>query len=591
MTRERLLHVGLLAVLLVPLVFGKNLLYPFVVYRTYFFYILVDVLFILFLLEYGFRWVQPLWKNGVARAALVLLGVKLLTDLVGVHPWVSMWGNYERMMGFATHAHLLFFFIMAIVVFREPQAYRKLLDALVFIAGAVALYGILTPHPADERLFSTIGNPAFLAGFLLFGVFLGAWRAYEEKIQWRRILLLLSSLLSLIALYQTATRGAMIGLLAGAFIGGLWIAIRKKTFRVPVLVAIALLALGAAALLTGRESALVQESVTLRRLASLSLQDFSVQSRLLVWNMAWQGIKERPVFGYGENNVSAPLDRHMDPNVMETWFDSSHNVFMDTLLAHGFVGFVFFALLLTSVLRLLLYRRHEEPVMSAAVGAAILAYLVQAVFIFDTLVALLPLWLMFGFVAVHAPPSGLAQALRRREKVFVWAVSALLAVLLVSYIRPIRALAALSDGRFEEGLALATFGWGNMATVIRDATLRQPQAFQTLKPVLDRAYETARQKEGELSPYFGDLAQVYLAAPRPLRAAFAPAAEDLLNRAMTLSPGRVDLYFAKAQAVYEQGDAEGAKTLLQEIQTRFPAHVERAEGVLDQLQKIIDAHT
>lgn len=574
MTRQRLLQWGLVAViLLTPLIVGKTLLYPFVVYRTYFFSILVDLLFVVFLLEYGLRWAEPLWKNMVGRAAIIFIGAKLLTDMFGLFPWVSFWGNYERMMGFVTHLHLALFFVMAATVFRAQ--YAKLIDGVAYVSGIVALYGMLQPQTLDERIFSTIGNPAFLAGFLLFGVFFGAWRAWEESVPWRRYLLALSSFVSLIAIYMTATRGAILGLAVGAGVGAAWLAWRKKSMRVPVFVFLCAGVLAFFALRAFQDAPFVREKTTLRRLASISFTDFTVQSRVAAWKMAASGIRERPLLGVGEGNIVHPLDRHMRQELLETWFDSSHNAFLDILLAHGILGFAAYLFLFFSVFRAL------RAMQSVGMLAALIAYLVQAFFILDTLVVLLPLWLLFGWAAAQeiAPVSDN----RRRMHTIAWAAIAVVGILLLSYLRPIRALAALSDKQFDTALALATFGYGNIASIIRDDILRNPQLFASLRPVLDRAYMLAREKEGELSPYYSDLAQVYLAAPRLLRLPLLPDAEQLLNRALAISPGRVDVYFAKAQALYDAGNIDGSVALLREIQALFPAHVSRAEGVLEQI--------
>src|SRR3989338_2805606 len=93
----------LLILVLVPLIFGKALLFPFVVYRTYIFFILVDLIFVACLFRYDIRWKVKI-KHPIWRALLIFLGIKIISDIAGTGISESIFGNYERMMGLLTWA-------------------------------------------------------------------------------------------------------------------------------------------------------------------------------------------------------------------------------------------------------------------------------------------------------------------------------------------------------------------------------------------------------------------------------------------------------------------------------------------------------
>ena len=169
---ERLLRAWLIFVLATPLIFGTELLYPFIVYRTYFFFFVVSGAFVLFISRHGFSWLSSFKTNPQLRAIGVFVAAVALSDILGVNPWFSFWGNYERMMGLLLLLHLVAYLIMLVSVFRSVAQYRMVLMTSVVSSTLVAMYGLLQSsglafriNQIDERLFSTIGNPAFLAGF------------------------------------------------------------------------------------------------------------------------------------------------------------------------------------------------------------------------------------------------------------------------------------------------------------------------------------------------------------------------------------------------------------------------------------------
>ena len=62
----------------------------------------------------------------------------------------------------------------------------------------------------------------------------------------------------------------------------------------------------------------------------------------MIWNISWQGVKERPILGWGQDNFSFVFTKYYNPQMyaQEPWFDRSHNVFLDWLVAAGVVGLI-----------------------------------------------------------------------------------------------------------------------------------------------------------------------------------------------------------------------------------------------------------
>ena len=89
-----------------------------------------------------------------------------------------------------------------------------------------------------------------------------------------------------------------------------------------------------------RNTGFVKDVGFLDRLATLSLSDNTVNARFMNAGIAWQGVKERPVFGWGQENYAIVFDKYYNPQMyaQEPWFDRVHNIIFDWLVAGGFLG-------------------------------------------------------------------------------------------------------------------------------------------------------------------------------------------------------------------------------------------------------------
>ena len=64
-----------------------------------------------------------------------------------------------------------------------------------------------------------------------------------------------------------------------------------------------------------------------------------------MWNIAWEGFKVRPIFGWGPENFLKVFDTHFDTRYFNpvdgfgAWFDRAHSVYFDYLVETGALGF------------------------------------------------------------------------------------------------------------------------------------------------------------------------------------------------------------------------------------------------------------
>ena len=607
----------LLAGLLTPLVFGKELLFPFIVYRTYFFYAVVDLALFLWLWSGGWRELRKIRQSRVALALGLFLLAKLISDILGEDPWSSIFGDYERMMGWFTWLHIGLFTVLLASVF-DTSKYERVIKTAVAVALLVSLYGIgqhlgvgFAARISDPRLFSTIGNPAFLAGFLLLSGFWAVFLAWQAGTNTGRWIGIIATAVIGWALYLTATRGALLSAYVGTIIligyAALYYVVRdgdregeSRRWKwhllggaLGILVFLPLLVLGLA------RTPLAARSLALRRLATISLTDQSAQSRLFLWRGAWAGIQERPLTGYGEYHIRTVLDRLYDPKIFEKWFDSSHNIIVDLALAHGLLGLLSGGRLFLNLVRVC-HRYRGVDRRGAGVGLAIIvAYLVQGQFIFDTLVGLIPLAVLAAWcIRVETEAAVAPSRTREHSSERPWtdnlvrgAGILLILVAFAWYRQGWRALAAVTEGHrilerggktseavpyFEQGITQARFGFTSLAALIRSNAVRAIGAAgaigQEVDPklldVVRQAHQIARAKDPPTSQQFVDEARVYLAVPNP-PPALAARAEELLKTAIMLSPARADSYYALAQLYADQNQLAAADELLAPLFDRF----------------------
>jgi hypothetical protein len=73
-------------------------------------------------------------------------------------------------------------------------------------------------------------------------------------------------------------------------------------------------------------------------MASISLSEGA--TRFTVWNLAFEGFKERPLLGWGQEGFNFVFNTYYTPELwsQEPWFDRAHNIFLDWLIAGGILG-------------------------------------------------------------------------------------------------------------------------------------------------------------------------------------------------------------------------------------------------------------
>lgn len=401
--------------LISPLIVSRNFFFPFIVPKTIFFQISIEIaLFFYILLAIAYKRYAPTFDI-LTKSVLVFFSVYVLAGIFGENFSKSFFGNYERMLGIFNLAHFIVLFLMVKSVFIKEKEWTQLLRFSIIVSILISLYGIgqkiglpFLYHSGIDRVDATIGNAAFLGGYLIFNVFFAIFLLLKDKKEWK-YLYGISIFLNLIAIYFSATRGAILGILLGFLFLGFAVLIynrknianilnfkKNTTLRFTVAGVVVFLILAFLNQNAFREP--------VGRILSISLKDSTVKSRILAAGVSWHGFLEHPVLGWGPENYNFVFDKYYDPRLhnIEQWFDHAHNIIFDVLVSAGVVGFISYIAIFAISLYLLfkISKRSKDDFATAYIFIAFLiAYFFQNIFVFDSLVTY---QLFFIFLALLA---------------------------------------------------------------------------------------------------------------------------------------------------------------------------------------------
>ena len=464
-----------------------------------------------------------------------------------------------------------------------------------------------------------------------------------QRESWWRAFWIIGIALFLCVMVLSGTRGAVVGLAGAvaafavvyALIGRLnWVRLAAACFAVGALLLGVLLF---AARSTPPVEALASSSPMVNRLLRIGLEDTSVKGRIASQSTGLQSVADRPVFGWGPENYSVAYDRHISVETSTTVresFDQAHNKLLEELVTRGVVGLLAYlaiwSFVFVAVLRRARRQAAREQVYTLLIGAALLGYFVQNLFLFDTPGTVVWFMLLLGYAAylettrdpvVTGAPSQRAKppetpALLARlsgifqsEVVYRWASAAVALVVIVAiYLlvaRPFHSavlvVEALDPGnpftwgerldKFER--SFATFpSTANQPRIAmfndiarKFGSLPMEDVVRTLR-VVEEAKQQAIRGEPEGWRARVAAASVYHLAAQ-LDARYLEKARELIEEARDLSPGRKETMRAEVIQYLNEGDPDGAEAALD----RYVAQHEVAERYFADLMNAIERKT
>lgn len=436
---EYIVWAGLIATCFVPLFVKGTYYFPFVVFKTLIFRVVVAIIFLAYL------WLA--FKNEKYRIKLslplILFGTYIVvvfaSSIMGGNFYFSFWGNNERSEGLLLLLHLLIYLIV-LIGFLQPlsdadkdnklchtKKWLIIFDASFLCSILVSIlalgqylhWGWIMKSSGGERLASTMGNAGYVAGYLIFNILFGLLLWFLRENKWLRWYYVLGILLHIFIVFNTLTRGGIIALvLALGIFAYYFIFSRFRDNRkiIGSTIILSLLMVGlVVSMFINKNTDWVQKNIVFERVTSISINAVTAQNRLMTWDSAYKGFKEKPILGYGYENFYKVFDKYFNAKIYRkagsvVWFDRAHNIIFDRLITGGLIGLLLYLsfLFLPVAFMWRYFKKNTESnnLVLVIFSLIILAYFIQNLFIFEALVTYIPLFITIGFLSYFCPSWG-----------------------------------------------------------------------------------------------------------------------------------------------------------------------------------------
>ena len=183
---------------------------------------------------------------------------------------------------------------------------------------------------------------------------------------------------------------------------------RLRPLRIAAAAIVAVLVVGGVAFLAIRSTPafepIAESNVMLQRLASAGLEDHSIQGRIHSVAAGLQGFAARPILGWGPENYHVLFGRYVSQeNPSLEKFDQAHSKPVEELATKGALGFLSYMAIWVVMFWVVLKRARRESAadqtLTLVIGASLVGYFVQNLFLFDTATMLLQFVMLAAFVA------------------------------------------------------------------------------------------------------------------------------------------------------------------------------------------------
>lgn len=405
---------GLFVVPFLALYVENDYFFPFITGKNFGFRIITECAFAAWVLLALYDAQYRPKFSWIFATFLVFLAVMFVANLQGESPHDSFWSNFERMDGYVTLVHVFLYLVVLGSVFKTEKMWFRYFNATLIAASLLSFHafgqisGLIEHRYGGFRVDATLGNATYMAIYMFFHTFIAGYMFLHAKTNGRKYTYGALALIFAYLLIQTATRGTTIGLIVGIIIAVLYIALFTKESKhirkvaLGVLVGVILLVGGFASV---RNTQFVQNNPTLTRLASISLSEGT--NRFNIWGMAFEGVKERPLLGWGQSNYNYVFNKYYRSELHggEAWFDRVHNIVMDWLIAGGVFGLIAYFSVLFSALYYLflapLIKKDDQTftVVERGVLIGLLAgYTTHNMFVFDNIVSYIFYGLFLAYI-------------------------------------------------------------------------------------------------------------------------------------------------------------------------------------------------
>lgn len=429
--------------LVLPILYFPGRAASYVTSKQYFLIGAVDVLAVLWiwlLVRDGRYRLMKKTMLGLLPLALLLVALTI-SAIVGVSPATSFFSTVESGTGLIVLYHL---FLLACVVASLIQvggkrfirnSMRATLIAAVILAIATFFTGVHGVVDINSTILDSssggamMGNALLVGAYFIFAFFFAIILFIEEPVRKKKawyaadgVLLALSPIYFNAAIWRGSlfsrfhsyfifgeARIATVSLILGLVISWcIWAVLQKNKKRLRIIGA------GAMAVLL---AIIVVGTIQVTKSTSRVHRFFVEESgnRILDWQESLQGIKARPIFGWGPENFHVVYQQYLDPVIFspghgdEVWALHPHNNTIEVAINGGIVALVLYVFVLVSLFINLHTLRKKDRLSTsqyALLVGMLIAFILQQQMIYDSITSYMMFFFIIAMVsALSAEPS------------------------------------------------------------------------------------------------------------------------------------------------------------------------------------------
>jgi hypothetical protein len=429
---KKIIRVSLLTLALLPVVVAPGVLSPFLFGKTLFMRVVLFVVAICAtaLLFTGtnnkndiFDKIKKVSRNKIVVTLFFFIISVGLSTLFAYDRYISFFSDVVRQEGFLTIVSFYFFFLSLLLFFKKKD-WEYFFLITIFSGALLFLIEIIQVIKGMQRPDSLIGNPIFLGMYYLFVIY-SCTIIYVKNNNsmfsnlsriWKRNLAIIISVISLIGILLTKSRGVLVGMAIGAFAtlvyalaAGGGTTVTRWNIRVKK-IAMWLIVLGVVAggtVFVTRTNTIWTHIPGINRLVATTSVDATTRSRIVNAQVAFSSLSpqkegwRRMIFGWGQDNFVFMWNRYYNPEIFtydRAILDRAHNKLIDVLVMQGFVGILTYLVLWIFIIKSVFTEITSKKIKFFTVFYLI-SYFVSNLFVFDTQVTYLAFFFVIAFIA------------------------------------------------------------------------------------------------------------------------------------------------------------------------------------------------
>ncbi len=416
-----------LLVLITPNIFWRYGLFPHISSKTFFLYLITEVLL--------FSWLYVVYTDKsyrLTKTQLKWLSIPTLfvfwatlTGILSTNFNLSLWSSLGRGTGLLTlyHCLALSFVFTSLVNKHGVKYFISLLKFFVYGAFILAFsvwlgsdgFGLSTDVFKKDAGGGFGGNSTLTAGYLMFGLAASLFLVFTKDVKKRIKLFSIFTILTIIfspvfiSAYKIISgdgfigtaRGTMLAIVAGSFFTALTYLFLSQKRKLRIF-SVSLLGVGVIVF-----GVLWAQLINPNTFIHQKFAEGARATRFIFWDVAQKAMDERPILGYGWENYPISFQKYFNPQVLtqnnsfEGWVDRAHNIYFDVGSTTGYPGIIMYALLILSIIYTIYiaYKKDKLSRIQASIFIGwVFAYVANNLFTFDSNISLMTLFVLIGII-------------------------------------------------------------------------------------------------------------------------------------------------------------------------------------------------